>query len=440
MKTVQILTSLILALCVASPAMATLKISDNFSVAGYLRTQFDLQTLKDQSVNPKSESVIDQRFRLKSTYTVNDNLYLVYYAEVDTQWGLKSKGNVGGGGQAGTDGVNIESKNVYADLKIPDSNAKVRVGLQGIADEVFEGMVIDEDMAGLSFSTDLGGMKLMVNYAKLNETEKTQWDDTDFYGLIGETKLSDMANLGLGAYFLDVNTTDPTAFLQDASIFWYGARTDLKLGKAGLAGMLIVQSGEIDSQDTTAFMASVKGNFSLADAAKATLRLTYFSSDDDADNDGAWYGGHDDLGLGMTDMTSEGLMIMLKDKWICNNGTTAYAIEDGARGGYGMIGLTGTASFSKLPNDLYLNLAAGAFMAADDTKDGDASTKRQGNMIGYEVAGQIGKKFADKFDLSLRGAYAVFGDFYDDTVTNENGNPDSPDNVYKVSMMINVPF
>jgi len=438
MKAVKILAGLVLSLLIASPAMATLKISDNFSVSGYLRTQFIDQTIKDKSVNPADETLIDQRFRLKSTYTLSENLTMVYYAEVDTVWGEKSKGGIGGGGKTGTDGINVESKNIYADLKVPDSNARLRVGLQGIADEFFEGLVNDEDMAGVHFTTDISGLKLILDYAKLSEgDDRKQWDDTDYYGVMLQKKLNDTVSLGLGAYHLDIN--DPG---DEMSFTWYGVRSDVMLGKVGLEGMLIVQDGELETagEDTSAWMASIKGKFAPAENLKATLRLTYFSPDDDANDDGAWYGGHDDLGLGGSELNKEGLMIMLKDYWICNAGTTAYAMADGARDGYGLIALTSTAKFSELPYGLYVNLAAGYFMAADDTKNDDPATKRQGSNIGYEVAAGVGKEIVQNYDLSLRGAYAGFGDFYDGTVTGNNGSPADPDNVYKITMMLHVKF
>ena len=67
---------------------------------------------------------------------------------------------------------------------------------------------------------------------------------------------------------------------------------------------------------------------------------------------------------------------------------------------------------------------------------------REGETLGYEVAARVGKVFAQKVDVSLRGAYAVFGDFYDNTVRNDAGQgaTGDPDDVYKVALMVNVPF
>ncbi len=39
--------------------------------------------------------------------------------------------------------------------------------------------------------------------------------------------------------------------------------------------------------------------------------------------------------------------------------------------------------------------------------------------LGYELCARIGKKFFEKVDVSLNASYADYGDFYDNTVTDE---------------------
>jgi hypothetical protein len=54
--------------------------------------------------------------------------------------------------------------------------------------------------------------------------------------------------------------------------------------------------------------------------------------------------------------------------------------------------------------------------------------------MGTEVDLMVGKTFNEKIDLSLRGAYAFLGEFFDDNV---NGDPDD---AWKAVAMINVAY
>jgi hypothetical protein len=80
----------------------------------------------------------------------------------------------------------------------------------------------------------------------------------------------------------------------------------------------------------------------------------------------------------------------------------------------------------------YLRYAAGSFMANDDTSA--TGFKREGEYMGTEVDLMVGKTFNEKIDLSLRGAYAFLGEFFDDNV---NGDPDD---AWKAVAMINVAY
>ncbi|MCL1482001.1 MAG: hypothetical protein MH213_12330 [Marinobacter sp.] len=86
----------------------------------------------------------------------------------------------------------------------------------------------------------------------------------------------------------------------------------------------------------------------------------------------------------------------------------------------------------KMGNDMYAKYGAGYFAAVDNTTNNEVATTKSKD-LGFEVDAMIGKKFAEKYDLSLRGAYAVAGDFY-------KVGTDSPDDMFKVVAMLNVGF
>lgn len=433
MKQLKVLIVLATVLAVASPALAAFKLN------GYYRVTGVSQTIKSKTVDPKSESMVDQRLRMKFTDSLNDFVSVVYYGEVDTPWGEQSKGKIGGGGKLGADGVNIETKNAYVDFKVPDSSWKVRTGIQGIADN-FSGMVMDEDASGLTAKGNLAGTSTTLIYSKFDEGKRDTWDDIDFYGLQLQHKFNEHLKIGGDAYLLDDNSGE-------RQTYFIGMTGDYRFSDYGIYGFVVMQDGSADNNgpDSQAFAASIKGAM-VVPKGDVGVRFIYVSADDSATDDNAW-----NADIGEWEFPGENLMIFLPDKFVNNSGTTRYAIADGATAGYGLLGMVATANLKGLPMGLYTNLGFGAFMAADDTRNGSsashtagtlitsASDTRAGSMMGMELAARVGKVFADKFDLSLRGAYASFGDFYDDTVDN-NGTITSPDDVYKLALMANVSF
>jgi hypothetical protein len=180
------------------------------------------------------------------------------------------------------------------------------------------------------------------------------------------------------------------------------------------------------------------------------LRFTYVSDDDSRSRNNAFVGGQ-----GTTELSGDNLMIFLEDSLVNNSGTSRFAFADAANQGFGLFAVNAMANLKKgLPMGLYANLGAGAFWALEDERNGTndthvsgtlvtaASDKRAGDFLGYEVAARVGKVFAEKVDVSARVAYAVFGDFYDDSARDDKGEGriGDPDDVYKAVLMVNVPF
>ncbi|RPJ81155.1 MAG: hypothetical protein EHJ94_05120, partial [Deltaproteobacteria bacterium] len=87
-------------LIMVAPALAEITLN------GYFRTQ---ATSEDFSLTKdgESSSFVDNRLRMKLTNTLNENLKLVYFGEVDTPWGEAGRAATGGGsgGQLNADGV-----------------------------------------------------------------------------------------------------------------------------------------------------------------------------------------------------------------------------------------------------------------------------------------------------------------------------------------------
>jgi len=419
-----------------------------------------------------SRQMIDQRLRMMLTYSLNDNVSIVYHGEIDTVWGETSKGNIGGGGKLGSDGVNVETKNVYLDLKSGGTSA--RLGIQTIADS-YQGIAFFDDMAGVNFTHKMGNTTLNLAYSKWDEgtssNSRSNYDDSDLYVADIKQKFNDNFTVGASVYFLQDNTQEDLATAaaaavpgvpdnpdtlaneyvapvpavaagapgsgpnaRESELYYYGVNAAAKFGSFGIDGFFLMMDGENDylnkaDNDIQAYAASVKANMKL-DNGDVGLRVMYFSDDDDAKDDGKWR-----TPTGRYDFVNDNLMQFLTDKFICNYGKERYAMADAAEAGYGLLGFVASGNH-KLPADMYLNWGAGYFMALEESRDDEAVNSREGDELGYEVAVRIGKKYFEKVDVSLNASYAGYGDFYDGKAVNG----DDPDDTYKTYLMVNVPF
>jgi len=428
-KVTRILLAIGMILAVATPALAEFKFNGFYRLLGYVEEK------KSTGVDEEGDSqqFIDQRFRAKLTYTLNDNVSVVYFAEIDTPWGETGKAAANSGGVSssfagGADGVNVETKNVYLDLKSGDTAAQL--GIIGVADNV-QSIVANDDMAGLQVTHKIGGTSLKFAYSKWDEdggssTQRSDWDDFDFY--LGEVsqKFSDSFTAGANVYYMDDNTDD----LDGTELFFYGLNADAKFGDFGINGFAVMQDGEDKTADVdvNGWAASVKGTMKISNG-DVGLRLIYFTDADENDEEGAWQGFK-----GQYEFVAENQMQFLCDPYVMNDGKERYAINDAAGAGYGLMAAVLSGNHT-LPSDMYLKWGLGYYRAAEDEAY-DSGVQRDGKTLGYEVAARVGKKYFEKVDVSLNASYADYGNFYNDTI----GGTDDPDATYKTYLMVNVPF
>jgi hypothetical protein len=160
-----------------------------------------------------------------------------------------------------------------------------------------------------------------------------------------------------------------------------------------------------------------------------SLRGIYFQ-DADGEADDVLF--NDDHGTAFQ-FYNEGLMIFLTDIYY-NNGAQGGLYKHAIDGGHGMSALTlkGNVGFA---SDYYLSYAAGYFMANEEVSV--TGVDRDDKYMGTEVDLMVGKKINEKVDLSLRGAYAFLGDFFDTDAAGSSADPDDP---WKVVGMINVSY
>lgn len=279
-------------------------------------------------------------------------------------------------------------------------------------------------MAGLNAAGDLGPVKVDFMYSKFNEGVKTTWDDVDFYGLNLGMKAGDTVGLKAFLGYKDDNAA------QNTDMF-VGLNGDVKIADIGLEAFVLYKSlvaddgtGAVD-EEGSAWVADLKGKMKMP-FGNMKAHFAYFSADDDATDKNTF-----DPAYGAYEYASDNLMIFLTDVYYNNGGQGGLAIKDAAYEGYGLMLLTVSGDV-KMGNDMYAKYGAGYFAAVDNTTNNEVATTKSKD-LGFEVDAMIGKKFAEKYDLSLRGAYAVAGDFY-------KVGTDSPDDMFKVVAMLNVGF
>jgi hypothetical protein len=174
--------------------------------------------------------------------------------------------------------------------------------------------------------------------------------------------------------------------------------------------------------DGDTWMLNLTAKMLLSSTANIKIHGIYMPADDSSN-------GADRFSANNTgfELYNNNLQIFGSDIYYNNGSQGAINVYSAAYAGYGLMGLAVSGDYA-LPEAAYLKYGVGYYLAADDSPD--SATAKDDSDLGLEVSSQIGKKFAEYYDLSLRGSYAFMGDFYGDNV----------DDLYKVVTMLNVSF
>ena len=145
-------------------------------------TNFDQAGGNDASDNPvyqqnvshrttleNPSSTRNRRARLKYTGKLNEDVKLVTQFEIDSRWGDTSQevksGGRNDGGAMEADQVNLETKNVYMEFKVPYLPTTARAGIQPV-DDMYKGIFLGTDAAALSTVTRLDNTTLYLTWMR----------------------------------------------------------------------------------------------------------------------------------------------------------------------------------------------------------------------------------------------------------------------------------
>jgi|GEM_PF-5342193 len=410
----------------AVPAMAfENQFSGMLNVGGYATNYNNIGSVHNGKDAPSMNN-IDQRARLKYIAKVSDDLQMVSWFEINSQWG-----NAAQGGTLDTDGTaSIRVKNVYLDFNIPKIPVNTKVGLFHWTDD-YKMAFADADVAGLQLTTKIDKFTGYFLYSRLYDLGVAGTPTNgvpNVTSVTPSTSLSGRDTLDLvavnGKYAIDKNLTVGANYyalvgggaLRDRLINTIGANVSAKIGPADLYGYFGYQFGDIGpglanvangkSVNLSAFAVGATGTIT-AGPGKVNLGVLYLSGDDKGINrtdgtSGAWQM----VSPGTSYYNDANMWIIIRNK-ISLVSSRSFDNNDLTNGQRGLFAVYGGY------NGEYNKIIYGANIGYAQTA---ATHSGENSSIGTEINGTIGYRIYDNLTAKINLAYAVLGDAGKDLV------------------------
>jgi len=418
----------------------------------------------------RSFTLFEQRARLQYIAKASDELRLVTFFEIDSTWGDAAYANGRGvGGGAGGDSVNLETKNVYLDFKIPETPVQVKLGLQPWGD-AYKGIIYNNDIAGALASAKFNAVTATGAFFRPYDgnTNSVGKKNVDVYVLDGKFALNKDTTLGASYYVFYNDNTDKagdTAALTtpastsigngNAMTNTFGLNAATKLGTVDLDAFVLYQAGSAqtdfqsganlgETKDLSAWAAQIaaKANLGMATVRGAFL---YTSGDDKKDNSesNAFQVLNENVnGASPATFSSpggnyySGQMLLLFRSAI-NMDSDQSIVRDMNNTNHGvMAGFLG-ADFKV--NDKFNASANLGFAFNSEKQQLTATTEEKDDYLGTELNLNLNYKLYPNLTATLQGAYLMLGDYYDDKVVTAGGLED-PKDPWLTGLMMNYTF
>ena len=353
----------------------------------------------------------EQRARIMYTAKANDNLKLVTQFELDTRFGGIKETYKGAGNDSGNldaDQLTLETKNVYLDFNVLDTNFKV--GMQPWADS-YKSLFLLADMTGVNvtkkfdpLAVSLAWFRFDDNSSDANTTNGTPGEIGDFTAdlIVADAKLAINKNLSVGVNYYNVQNDTGATNAPKAPKFDYlqmaGANVAAKFGPAAVDAFGAYQWGEFDDdQDISAYMFGATGKISVGAGA---VNLAGFYLSGDVTQGTGDRGDFQTIAGAQTYFNPANMWLLVRNGQQSNTSTSVLG-NDLTAGGSGLWGVFG--GYEGKVNKLFYNANAGyaelAHAAAGEDKD-----------LGIEVNAQVGYQLYDNLTASVAGAYLFIGD------------------------------
>lgn len=422
-----------------------------------------------QGATGKSFFYSEQRARLLYIGTLSEEVKVVTQFEIDSRWGDTSQStattrNVGGAMEA--DQVNLETKNVYMQFKVPYLPTTVKAGIIPF-DDSYKGVFLNTDIAGAVSTSQLkDNLTLTAGWLRgydnknFNGADSTipavnsSSDGKGTSGFVPGRYSLDLAILDLkyamskeltlgGSYYLTYdNLTNGTNILSTV-----GLNAAATFGPASVDGFVLVQLGDNPTNNfgrpgakVAAFAANLGGKLKTG-PGMARVNLLYSSGDNGKGNVTAFQGVNQ-LGDGNATSTfsaAKMTMLITNTKYAANTDrgiiNTVSNYDMGVMGGFFGYDVNIDKVFGSA------NVGVASIARENPFKPKNQKTNDfNSNYIGTEVNAEIGYKISENLTASLVGGYVFLGDYWKDTAKGADGVIKTPDNPWKTQMVLNLTF
>ncbi|RII31019.1 MAG: hypothetical protein CXR30_04240 [Geobacter sp.] len=426
----------------------------------------------DTTQNLKTNNYFEQRARLFYTAKANDDLKLVTGFEIDSVWGdyAQSGATRNQGGALESDAVNLETKWVYLDFKIPGTPTRTTVGIQPFKDQL-KGIFLDADVAGIMTKTSLGATALNVGYLRLYDNSylgatgrARGMDDLDVGVIEAKYAVSKDLNVG-GVYYLYADSRRSTTPVASAAmIHTVGLTADAKVGALALSGFAAYQGGVfkgvngVNDNDSAYLNALAYNVAAKMPIGPGSLRTALLFTSGNAENTGyhltGWVGtSQSKAGVWSsttgTSTYNESGMLLLNRNAAAGAGTTDSSIVYNTGNGTNPGNMQGLYLYTlgydaTITPKCYANLNVGFAWTAHNNslKPTDKVTNKQNasNFMGTEVNIETGYKMYDNLTAVVQAGYVILGGYYKNSVTNGAGSAADPENPYTARLGLNYLF
>jgi len=407
-------------------------------------------------------TVFEQRARLQYIAKASDELKLVTFFEIDSSWGDSAykSGARGEGAGAGGDNINLETKNVYLDFKIPETPVQVKLGLQPWGD-AYKGIIYNNDIAGAVAIAKLDAVTATGAFFRPYDAGGNTTlgkKNVDVYVLDGKFALNKDTTLGASYYvFYNDNTgaASTTRGTGNAMTNTFGLNGAAKLGTVDLDAFVMYQAGSAqtdfqsganlgETKDLSAWAAQIAAKANLG---MATVRgaLLYTSGDDKKDNDesNAFQVINENAnGASPATFSSpggnyySGQMLLLFRNAV-NMDSDQSIVRDMNNTNHGV--MAGFLGGDFKVNDKFNASANVGFAYNAEKQQLTATTKEKEDYLGTELNLSLNYKLYPSLTATVQGAYLLLGDFFENRVVTASGAED-PKDPWLAGLMMNYTF
>ncbi len=377
---------------------------------------------------------IAQRARLMYIAKANDDLKLVTHFEIDSRWGDAAYTNRRNqGGAIGADTVNLETKSVYLDFNCPITGANVKVGMQPY-DDAFKGVLFGADMAGLLASRSFGSLDASAGFFRFDDKGLPGKKARDMVAATAKYAVTKDLKVGGAYYFIDDDRSGDYGYVNqeqgETNTFHnLGINAEANLGPVTLDGFFLYQFGSLRSpvgRHVSAFAGNVGARGKIGPGT-ARAEFLYVSGDTGGSSTNAFQSVDDEHGF-----YNGNMQLLFRDAYAMTiDNAVVYTSNNQDQGV-----IAGFLGYDlPITSKLSTSFNAGFASVAKENRNSTLDTSN-GKYLGTEVNASVDYKLFDNMTASVRGAYVILGDYFDD-VTTDGKDPEDP---YMGSVILNYAF